>query len=240
MEITPANSGRIFEWCNAEPSDSYIKQEFTRGFEETSYSFLSNASTTLCPHCFMLPRYPLMLKCGHISCHRCFGEAYKRKAQCNHCRAPIKLEEVLTLREDRFNRPGSIAAKMYDETTITCTNIGCVKEFDIEHINKHEFIVCPFRLIKCPAKECYYKNNPTAVHKHALQCPYQMYYCATCYGAYGVEVLCAQLNVNVTAPPRGLYSASACVGSGNSEPLHWGRNTFTSCDSFAFRHGSTH
>lgn len=30
MEITLANSGRIIQWSNEEPSDSYIKQEFTR------------------------------------------------------------------------------------------------------------------------------------------------------------------------------------------------------------------
>ena len=189
MEITAPNSGRIFDWCQREPSDSYIKQEFTRGFEDTSCSIPRTVSTTLCPHCYMLPRYPLVLKCGHLSCHRCFGEAFKRKDLCNHCRAAILLDEVFTLNEERVKRPESMTAKMYAEAKIKCTNIGCVKELDIDHINKHEFFECPFRLIKCPAKECYYKNNPTAVHKHSLQCPFQMYYCATCYGAYGMEVL---------------------------------------------------
>lgn len=195
MEITLANSGRIYEWCHAEPSDSYIKQEFTRGFEDTSYSIPRDVSSTLCPHCFMLPRFPLVLKCGHVSCHRCFGEAFARKPQCNYCREPIELDDVLTLREDRTKRPNSLAAKMYDELKITCTNIGCVKEFNIDHINQHEFKECPFRIIKCPGKECNYKNNPIAVHKHSLQCPFQMYYCANCYGAYGVEVLLHSLSL---------------------------------------------
>ena len=189
MEITLANSGRIYEWSQSEPSDSYIKQEFTRGFEDTSYAIPKDVSSTLCPHCFLLPRFPLVLKCGHVSCHRCFGEAFARKSQCNYCREPIELDDVLTLREDRTKRPNSLAAKTYDELMITCTNIGCVKEFDIDHINQHEFKECPFRIIKCPGKDCNYKNNPIAVHKHALQCPFQMVYCATCYGAYGVEVL---------------------------------------------------
>ena len=189
MEFSALNSGRILAWCRVESSDTYIKQEFTRGFEDTSFSIPSDVSLTMCPHCFMLPRFPLVLKCGHLSCHRCFGEAFKRKPQCNHCRAPVQLEEVFTLSEDRLKRPGSISATMYEKTVITCTNIGCEKEFNIDYINKHEFFECPFRIIKCPAKECHYKNNPASVHKHALQCPFHMLYCATCYGAYGMEVL---------------------------------------------------
>ena len=189
MELSTLNSSRILAWCQGEPSDTYIKQEFTRGFEDTSYSILRDVASTLCPHCFMLPRYPLVLKCGHLSCHRCFGESFKRKPQCNHCRAPVQLGDVFTLSEDRLNRPGSMAAKMYENTQITCTNIGCDKKFNIDFINKHEFFECPFRIIKCPAKECHYKNNPVSVHKHALQCPFHMLYCATCYGAYGMEVL---------------------------------------------------
>ena len=43
--------------------------------------------------------------------------------------------------------------------------------------------------VKCPAKDCYYKNNPYQVHKHALQCPFLEFYCGTCYGAYGAEIL---------------------------------------------------
>ena len=80
-----------------------------------------------------------------------------------------------------------MVANMYAVAKIKCTNFGCVNKFKIDHINKHEFFECPFRLIKCPGKECYYKNNPTAVHKYAPQCPYLLYYCATCYGAYGME-----------------------------------------------------
>ena len=51
------------------------------------------------------------------------------------------------------------------------------------------FFDCPYRIIKCPAKDCYYKNNPNQVHKHALQCPFLEFYCETCFGAYGAEIL---------------------------------------------------
>ena len=78
---------------------------------------------------------------------------------------------------------------MYDVAIISCTNTGCTKEFNIDQINNYEFFGCPFRLIKCLAKNCSYRNNPNGVHKHALECPFQSFYCSTWYGDYGVEVL---------------------------------------------------
>ena len=60
MEITLANSGRIYEWSQSEPSDSYIKQEFTRGFEDNSYAIPKDISVSLWPHCFLVTRFPLV------------------------------------------------------------------------------------------------------------------------------------------------------------------------------------
>ena len=102
-----------------------------------------------CPHCFLIPRFPLVLKCGHVSCHRCFPEWFKRtnKPKSNYCRAPVVLADVMTLHDDRLKRPGSFAAKMYDSAMITCTNYKCTKEFNIEQINNHEFLAVHFELL---------------------------------------------------------------------------------------------
>ena len=79
---------------------------------------------------------------------------------------------------------------MYKDLDIKCTNIGCTLQFGINKIKKHEFFFnCPYRIIKCPAKDCYYKNNPHQVHKYALQCPYLEFYCGICYGANGAEIV---------------------------------------------------
>ena len=87
-----------------------------------------------CLHCFLIPRFFPVLKCGHVSCHRFFLEWFKRtrEPKCNYCRAPVVLEEVMTLHDDRLKRPGSLTANMYDVAIITCTNIGCTKEFNID------------------------------------------------------------------------------------------------------------
>ena len=78
---------------------------------------------------------------------------------------------------------------MYEEDEVQCMNTGCKLKFNIGEINEHEFIDCPYQIVKCPAKDCYYKNNPNQVHKHTLQCPFLEFYCGTCYGAYGAEIL---------------------------------------------------
>ena len=102
---------------------------------------------------------------------------------------PVQIKEVLTLNVDRLSRPNSLVDQIYEDLDIQCTNIGCKLQFAIEEINKHECFYCPYRIIKCPTKDCYYKNNPHQVHKHALQCPFLEFYCGTCYGAYGAEIL---------------------------------------------------
>ena len=185
------NSQRIITWLNKAPSEAYSKKEFVRGFEVAKVRLSSNDTKLSCPHCLLIPRFPLVLKCGHVSCHRCFPEWYKssRHLKCIYCQAPVILEEVMTLHDDHLKRPGSIAWKMYDLAMITCTNNGCNKEFSFAQINNHEFYECAFRIVKCPAINCHYKDNPNEVHKHALECPFLSFYCSTCYGEYGAEVL---------------------------------------------------
>ena len=95
----------------------------------------------------------------------------------------------MTLHDDRLKRPGSLTAKMNNEAKITCTYIGCTNELQIDQINPHEFFQCPFRLIKCPAKSCNYKNTPSKIHQHSLRCLYQQSYCERCSGASSAEVI---------------------------------------------------
>ena len=184
MQMSARNSDRIIAWLQHESSDAYTKQEFVRGFEDEKVKLSSNDTKVSCPHCFLIPRFLLVLKCGHVSCHRCFPEWFKRshEPKCNYCLATVVLADVMTLHEDRLKRPGSLAAKMYDLAMITCTNFGCTKEFNIDQINNYEFFACPFRIIKCPANQCVYKNNPNGMHMHALECPFQTFYCSICYG----------------------------------------------------------
>ena len=138
MDISNANSDRIYQWVNNEPSDSYIKQEFPRGFELTSIISKNEQNLIKCPHCFLIPRYPLMLNCGHPSCHSCFPVFFKMNPICNYCRMPVDIINVMTLNDDRLFRPKSLTAEMYEDAVIRCSNTGCKLEFSIDEINKHE------------------------------------------------------------------------------------------------------
>ena len=142
-----------------------------------------------CPCYFLIPRFPFVLKCGLPSCHLCFPKSFKCNEWCNYCIIPVQIEDILTLNNDRLCRFKSLTAQMYEEAEIQCTNTGWKLKFNIDEINKHEFFDCPYRIIQCLAKDCYYKNNPTQVHKHALQCFFFEFYSGTCYGAYGAEIV---------------------------------------------------
>ena len=142
-----------------------------------------------CPCCFLIPPFILVFKCGHPSCHRCFPKSFKCNEWCNYCKIPVQIEDILTLNNDRLLRLKLLTAQMYVESEIQRTNTGSKLKFNIDEINKHEVFDCPYLIIKCPAKDCYYKNNPNQVHRHALQFTFFEFYCGTCYGAYGAEIL---------------------------------------------------
>ena len=153
MDISNANSDRIYQQVNNEPSDSYIKQECSHGFKQSSVLLKNKDKLFKCPHCLLIPCYPLVFKCGHLSCHHCFPESFKWNQICNYCRMPVQIKEVLTLYDDRLSRPNSLVDQMYANLDIQCTNIGCILQFGIDEINKHEVFDCPYRIINCPAKD---------------------------------------------------------------------------------------
>ena len=72
MDISNANSDRIYQWVNNESNDSYIKQEFPRGFEQSFVISKNEQKLLKSPHCVLIPHFPLVLKCGDPSCHSCF------------------------------------------------------------------------------------------------------------------------------------------------------------------------
>ena len=56
MDISNANLDQIYQWVNNEASDSYIKREFTSGFELTSFISKIEQKLIKCPHCYLIPR----------------------------------------------------------------------------------------------------------------------------------------------------------------------------------------
>ena len=140
MDISNANTDRIYQWVYNEPSDSYIKQEFSHGCNQSSVFLKNEDKFFKCPHCLLIQRFSLVFKCGHLSCHHCFPESFKWNQMCNYCRMPVHIKEVMTLNNDRLSRPNSLVDQMYEDLDIQCTNIGCKLQFGIDEINKHVFL----------------------------------------------------------------------------------------------------
>ena len=72
--MTAENFKRIITWLQHEPNDAYTKQEFVCGFDKDKVRLPSNETKVSCPHCFLITRFPLVIKCGHVSCYQCFFE----------------------------------------------------------------------------------------------------------------------------------------------------------------------
>ena len=71
------------------------------------------------------------------------------------------------MHDDRLKRPNSLASKLYDKAMITCTNIGCSKEFSVDQMNNHEFYECPFRVVKAQLTSVFTRTLPmeyTSMH----------------------------------------------------------------------------
>ena len=187
MEMSAKNSECIVALLKHVSSDAYIMQKFLRSFKEDKVWLPSNATKMTCPHCFLIPRFPLVLKCGYVSSYRCFPEWFKhsREPNLNYSRATVVLEDVMTLHNERLKRPSSLTAKMYDLAMMMCNNIRCTKKLNIDQMNNYEFYDCPFRIIKCSANTCLYISNPNGIHKHALEYPFLIFYCSTCNSDYG-------------------------------------------------------
>ena len=139
MEMSAKNSECIVALLKHVSSDAYIMQKLLRSFKEDKVWLPSNATKMTCPHCFLIPRFPLVLKCGYVSSYRCFPEWFKhsREPNLNYSRATVVLEDVMTLHNERLKRPSSLTAKMYDLAMMMCNNIRCTKKFNIDQINNH-------------------------------------------------------------------------------------------------------
>ena len=55
MDISNANLDRIYQWVNNERSDSYIKQEFSQSFEQSSVLLKNEDKLFKCSYCLLIP-----------------------------------------------------------------------------------------------------------------------------------------------------------------------------------------
>ena len=81
----------------------------------------------VCPHFLLVPRYPLVCKCGHLSCLPCLKKYRKYKFMfekifpCPICQQSCHLDEIDTYKTKKNKRPNSISMKMFKMARFICS-----------------------------------------------------------------------------------------------------------------------
>ena len=155
----------------------------------------------VCPHCLLVPRYPLFFKCGHLTClprlreYRRHIVMFEKLFSFPICKQSCHLNEIYTYQVDKNKRPNSISMKMFKRPKFICSYAWCGVSYPSEKIHHHEIFEYPHRNILCPAQGCRLINNMETVIIHSINCPFYMLYCAICKSLYIVSVLTFDCNV---------------------------------------------
>ena len=79
MDLSPHNIQRITQWIQSEVDYNFLNPGYTIAFQDEKV-ILENSDKELkqvCPHCLLIPRYPLFFKCGHLICLPCLREYHR-------------------------------------------------------------------------------------------------------------------------------------------------------------------
>ena len=79
MELSPHNIQRITKCIQSKVDYNFRNPGYTHAFQDDQVLLEQNYIKLkyVCPHCLLVPRYPLFLKCVHISCLSCLKENRK-------------------------------------------------------------------------------------------------------------------------------------------------------------------
>ena len=81
MDLSPQNIQRITEWIQSEVDYNFINPGYTNDFPDDQVLLYQcdKELKQVCPNCLLVIRYPLFLKCGHLTCLPCLKEYRKHK-----------------------------------------------------------------------------------------------------------------------------------------------------------------
>ena len=81
MYFFPHNIQRITEWIQSEVDYNFINPSYTNDFpdDQVLLDQCDKELKQVCSNCLSVPRYPLFLKCGHLSCLPCLREYRNHK-----------------------------------------------------------------------------------------------------------------------------------------------------------------
>ena len=160
MDLSPHNIQRITKWIQSEVDYNFLNPGFTIAFNDDQVLLEHNDKELkqVCPHCLLDSRYPLFLKCGHLTCLLCLREyrrhryMFEKILPCPICKQSCHLNEIYTYQVEKNKRPNSISMRMFPRVKFICSHAGCRESYPLEKIHHHEMFECPHRSILCPAQ----------------------------------------------------------------------------------------
>ena len=88
MAITAHNIRRIREWIQAEVDFNFLASKLSNAFQDDQVLLNDQELKQICAHSFLISRYPLFFKCGHLTCLSCLREYKTLRCTFNiniHC-----------------------------------------------------------------------------------------------------------------------------------------------------------
>ena len=104
MDLSPHNIQRITKWIQSEVDYNFLNPGYAIAFNDDQVLLEQNDQELMqvCPHCLLVPRYPLFFKCGHLTCLQCLREyrrhivMFEKMFPCPICKQSCLLNEIYT------------------------------------------------------------------------------------------------------------------------------------------------
>ncbi|XP_062410003.1 TNF receptor-associated factor 2 [Sardina pilchardus] len=134
----------------------------------------------LCNCCHNILRRPFQAQCGHRFCSYCFNRTVSNGPQkCNACIKEDIFEEPTSILKQGCAFPDNAARREVETLAAMCVNEGCtwkgsIKEYELSHEGKCEFMIIP-----CPSCKERLRFNEQERHNER-ECPERTLNCKYC------------------------------------------------------------
>ena len=148
----------------------------------------SDIEEYFCPLCKGVLNDPVIDKCSHTFCKKCFEKFYNKYHKC-----PISKE----LLEDGNYTSVSLISKSIGKRQIKCKNVnkGCEWIGKISEMNNHLLNDCQKSLVKCTFKGCNLEVLRENLNEHKNKCEYRSMECIDCKNIFPFHFLEEHYNI---------------------------------------------
>lgn len=188
------NTMELQVWIKREESDAIHVKQYSNYYNEDSLSSLDHKDIESCVICFDIPRFPIVFgECTtpHMVCIKCYILLFKTQLEkdedlgscikCPICRICVDNMKFITLLEIQLIHPNSSLIEFYSRTSTSCQNSGCPEtNIKLVNISQHEFLLCSYRIIRCPALYCNVTLPANQMEDHLTECQCLRVNCKRC------------------------------------------------------------